>query len=181
MSLKVQMSKRNSFVANFAMIFGVIVFIEKPAFASKNMLSIEEAKEFCLSVWFPRLRIGHLAQKEEVSQYVNKLLELYTDDVEIVDPNAQDLVAADLIRGKVQVKQYYEAVLGNYPVWNIKILAIYPTAQGFILRYEGLNAGPVKRFEGVDILELTKIKGNWKIKRIMEYYDRVPFIETAKP
>ena len=174
------MSKRNSFFANLALVFCVLGYLEEPAFAVKNLLTVEEAKKFCLSVWFPRLRIGHFAQKDEVSQHVNKLLELYTDNIEIIDPNAQDLVAADSLKGKVQAKQYYEAILGNYPVWNIRILAIYPTTNGFILRYEGLDAGPVKRFEGIDILELKKIKGNWKIDRLIEYYDRVPFAEPKK-
>ena len=102
---------------------------------------------------------------------------MHTDDIEIIDPNSQDLVQSDALRGKQQVRTYYEAILKNYPKWNIQILDIYPTEKGFVLRYAGTDAGPVKRFEGVDILELKKTVDGWRIGKIMEYYDRLPFTE----
>lgn len=104
---------------------------------------------------------------------------LYTSDVEIVDPNSQDLVKSDSFRGRDQVADYYRIILKNYPVWTLEILDLYPTPKGFVLRYIGRNAGSVARFEGVDIVELKRVGGAWKISKIMEYYDRLPFTEKS--
>lgn len=151
-----------------------------PAF-SKPLLSKQEAEEFCLKTWFPRLRLGHTPATGEIPKLVDKLLELYAEDVELVDPNAPEMVQADSFAGKAQVRKYYEAVLAAYPVWNFTILEIFPTEKGFVLRYEGRDAGPVKRFEGVDILELKKQKQGWRIAKLMGYYDRAPFMTPATP
>lgn len=139
-------------------------------------ISADEAQKFCLETWFPLLRIGHSPTPEELSIFVSKLLELYTDDIEMVDPNNKDLFGTDVLRGKGQVRRYYEAVLRNYPMWLFSILGIYPTESGFILRYEGRNAPPVDRFEGVDIIELRRVDGTLKISKLFGYYDRKPFL-----
>ncbi|MCX6125149.1 MAG: hypothetical protein NTV34_10455 [Proteobacteria bacterium] len=149
------------------------------AVAEKNLLSVQEAKDFCVKVWFPRLRLGHPVSDSELKSFVQKLLNLYDENITMVDPNSQTMIAKDSFKGKAEVANFYETILKLYPVWKFNILEIYPNPKGFVLRYEGLDAGPVKRFEGVDILELKKSAAKWQITKLMAYYDRYPFL--SKP
>jgi len=145
------------------------------------LLSKEEALDFCLNEWFPKLRMGHEnPTPDQVRSKVSELLKVYTAGFEMIDPNNQDSFQTDIIKGE-QVRAYYQAVLKTYPVWTFKILDIFPTQKGFILRYEGRDAPPVAKFEGVDIIDLEKIDGKWKIAKLIGYYDRVPFQKKEKP
>ncbi|MGE0526334.1 MAG: nuclear transport factor 2 family protein [Bdellovibrionales bacterium] len=143
------------------------------------LINGDEARKFCLEVWFPRLRIGHTPTAAELKHFVSVLMELYTEDIELVDPNNKDIFGTEVIRGKEQVSRYYEAVLGHYPEWEFSILDLFPTPSGFVLRYEGRNAPPVARFEGIDVIELRKVGGAWKIAKLIGYYDRKPFTEAG--
>ena len=158
----------------FALVFSLVSGAAR-ASAQDHLISHEEAQKFCLEQWFPKLRIGHEPTREELRAFVTDLLTVYTDDIEIIDPNNRDLFGKEVLKGKAEARRYYEAVLGNYPVWVFNILSLYPTKEGFVFRYEGLNAGHVARFEGVDIIELRKEGGAWKISKLMGYYDRKPF------
>ena len=158
-----------------------VVFCRGVAFGAdipkqEVLLNVEEAQKFCLSTWFPRLRIGRVPTPDELTQFVDNLLKLYADDVELIDPNNKDIFGVEVLKGKDKVRQYYEAVLRNYPKWSFSILGIYPTEKGFILRYEGKDAPPVERFEGVDIIELRKEGASWVISKLFGYYDRKPFL-----
>jgi hypothetical protein len=148
--------------------------------AQDNLITKDEAQKFCLEQWFLKLRVGHPPTREELRAFVTDLLTVYTDDIEIIDPNNREFFGKDVLKGKQDARRYYEAVLGNYPEWMFEILALYPTPEGFVLRYEGKNAGPVARFEGVDIIELRKEGGAWKISKLMGYYDRKPFFPAAQ-
>lgn len=141
----------------------------------KTLLSVQEAKSFCLETWFPKLRFGQVLEGDELENRLDGLLALYTDDIQFVDPNNMEFFGKEILKGKPDVRNYYRAVLNQYPKWEFSIVEIFPTEKGFVLRYEGKNAPPVTKFEGVDILELRRTDSGWKISKLIGYYDRKPF------
>lgn len=146
-----------------------------------ELISKEDAEYFVKNTWLPRMGTGNpKATDEDIKRAANWLLELYTDDIEILDPNSQDMIGQDSFKGKNQVRLYYEAVLKAYPLWRLDVVDIFPTPKGFVLRYEGRDAWPVKKFVGVDIFELRKEGKDWKIAKLIEFYDRVPFPEPPE-
>ena len=144
-------------------------------------ISEREARDFCLKVWFPRLVLGKTMAAEGIQKHLDRLMEVYTPDAKLNDPNNPELYGKPVIQGHGELRKYYGTVLPLYPNWAFDILAIYPTPKGFVLHYRGKNAPPVKSFEGVDILEITgppkKIE-DWKITRLDGFYDRHPFFEV---
>ena len=131
-------------------------------------MSKSEATEFC-KVWFAALVRGDRPVESSVQAL---LAEFYSDDITLIDPNfPQPLL------GKSAVAGYYRIILNSYPNWKFEIRDIYPTERGFVLYYEGHVPGVVEKFLGSDILEFDE-KG--KITKLIEFYDRQPFIEAAK-
>ena len=145
-------------------------FVQRP-FKDKK-----EIERFCLETWFPKLRIGHKPDEAELQASLTGLLEMYTDDIEFVDPNNLDHFGMPVLKGKDLVGKYYRSILANYHSWEFKILELHPTDKGFVLRYEGRNAPPVDSFEGVDIIEVVKTPNGIKISKLIGYYDRKPFM-----
>lgn len=130
-------------------------------------MSVSQAREFCQR-WFAALTRG----EREVGESVESLLsEFYSEEIVLIDPNfPRPLV------GKTAVAGYYRLILGNYPNWSFQIRGIYPTEKGFVLYYEGHVPGVVESFLGSDILEFDE---RGKITKLIEFYDRQPFIEAS--
>lgn len=138
---------------------------------SAPAMELEEAKAFC-DRWFSALVLGD--DKDKLEEKVASLLEnFYDDDAVLIDPNFTEPQV-----GKAKIGNYYRTVMTNYPNWKFTIAKIYPVKEGFVLHYIGHVPGVVERFEGIDILE---INAEGKITKLVEGYDRAPFLPKPRP
>ena len=139
--------------------------------SSAHAVSEKVAREFCAD-WFPALVLG---EKEVVSTVGSLLNKFYTKEATLIDPNYK---LAQV--GHSALGAYYEIVLAKYPNWSFTIEEITPRDGGFILHYLGNAPGVVEEFRGVDIIDLVKVEGEYKISKLIGVYDRTPFIEASQ-
>jgi len=115
--------------------------------------------------------------KKELNLFVDKwlsawtgnkpqsLIAFYTDDVFYLDPSNQDG-----IKGKENLEAYFTKLLSRNANWKWRVVEIFPTEKGFVLKWEAIIPVLDKAFliYGVDIVEM---KGD-KISRDEIYFDR---------
>ncbi len=115
--------------------------------------------------------------KKELNKFVDKwlsswtgnkpqrLIEFYTDDVFYLDPSNQDG-----IKGKANLLAYFTKLLSKNANWKWRVVEIFPTPNGFTLKWEAIIPVETKTFLifGVDIVEM---RGD-KIARDEIYFDR---------
>jgi hypothetical protein len=94
-----------------------------------------------------------------------ELISFYTDDVFYLDPANQDG-----IKGKANLESYFTKLLSKNANWRWKVIEIFPTQNGFTLKWEAIIPVLDKAFliYGVDLVEM---KGD-KICRDEIYFDR---------
>jgi len=143
----------------------LLFFIMGLSFNSFSV-SVEVGHEFCRN-WFPALVLGDGNKDKKVDDL---LRDFYTDDATLIDPNFTVPQ-----KGQKKLTEYYKVVMSKYPNWSFSIEKIYSTDEGFILHYSGRVPGLVNHFRGVDIIELVKVDGRFKINKIIGVYDRTPF------
>lgn len=140
---------------------------------SNKVYAVSEsiAREFCRE-WFPALVLG----PRDVGNAVEDLLDgFYAENPTLIDPNFSKPQV-----GRFAVSQYYSSVMVNYPNWAFTIEEIIPREDGFVLHYIGNAPGVVDSFRGVDIIDLIKVDGKYKIKKLIGIFDRTPFIEAGE-
>jgi hypothetical protein len=99
------------------------------------------------------------------------LLQYYTDNAFYSDP-----ARPDGLRGHDQLRGYFSKLLAANPNWVWEPVEVFPTAQGFTLKWRAvIPAGKKKIVEfGMDIVELD----NGKICRNEVYFDRSRLLEV---
>lgn len=95
------------------------------------------------------------------------LIQYYSDDTYYQDPSKQEG-----IHGKEKLFNYFKKLLAKYPDCAWSAVEIFPTEQGFILKWQAKNVATV--FSGLDIVE---IKDN-KIIRNEVYFDPRQLIDS---
>lgn len=143
----------------------LLVLVLVSTVQAKAPSTLAECTEFTKR-WFQALSLG----TRDLDTAITDLLDTYYDDeATLIDPNFKTPQ-----KGRKAVEAYYRAVMAKYPNWAFKIAKIYPTAEGFVLHYEGSVPGVVDAFYGIDILEFNS---DGKITKLVEGYDRTPFLK----
>ncbi|TFG09967.1 nuclear transport factor 2 family protein [Candidatus Thorarchaeota archaeon] len=103
----------------------------------------------------------------------DKLLEYYTDDALYVDPAHRDG-----LKGKEQIREYFERLLDVYRDWVWKPIEVFPIKSGAIVKWEcTIPVGAETLHEvGLDIVELE----GRKISRNEVYFDRTRLVEAVR-
>lgn len=149
-------------------VFLVLSVLLDPAWAEEKV-SVEAVQKFC-QLWFPALVRG--VQDPDIA--ADKLVRyFYTENAELLDPNFSEAQV-----GQTRVKSYYRTLMSKYPNWTFEVQKIYPTETGFVLYYVGHVPPLVESFRGVDIIEIEGLDRpvtEWRISKLVGFYDRVPF------
>src|SRR5215831_2305464 len=96
---------------------------------------------------------------------VEKLLSHYARDVFYLDP-----ARPEGIKGRDELKRYFEKLLSNNPNWSWKADEIIPTEHGFVLKWAAIipNKDRTIIVKGLDIVEAKE----GLITRNQVYFDR---------
>ncbi len=102
-----------------------------------------------------------------------KLMDYYTEDALYVDPANRDG-----LRGKAEIREYFEKLLDVYRDWVWKPIEVFPIESGTIVKWEcTIPVGPETLYEvGLDIVELE----GKKISRNEVYFDRTRLVAAVK-
>lgn len=79
------------------------------------------------------------------------LIEFYAEDALYLDP-----ARPQGIRGRERLLEYFRKLLARNPAWEWRALEVFPTEQGFVLKWQAdipVPRGSV-RVQGLDIVEL---------------------------
>ncbi len=103
----------------------------------------------------------------------DKLLEYYTEDALYVDPANRDG-----LKGKDEIREYFERLLDVYRDWVWRPIEVFPIESGAIVKWEcTIPVGPETLHEvGLDIVELE----GKKISRNEVYFDRTRLVAAVK-
>ena len=107
-------------------------------------MKLEEAKEFC-NQWLP-------AFSGNRPEY---LITFYSDDAYY-----SDSFIPQGLKGKAQILAYFRKIAGLFPNWKYEYVEIFPTENGFTLKWKLSLPGNNETFvdHGLDIVEIFKEK-----------------------
>ena len=137
-----------------------LVSPESPAAEPKTIevkVTEAQARAF-VDRWFPAWVGG--------APSVERLLAFYAPDATYVDPNRPKGIT-----GHAALRAFFTEMLGNNPNWKFRVVAIYPTRNGFILNWSADIPLPHKTlvdFRGVDVIDLDD---RGLITRHEDYFD----------
>ena len=100
------------------------------------------------------------------------LLQYYAEDALYVDPQHRDG-----LRGKEEIRNYFEKLLDVYHDWEWRPIEVFPIESGAIVKWEAtIHVGEITLTEvGLDIVE---IQGK-RITRNEVYFDRTRLIDAV--
>jgi hypothetical protein len=122
----------------------------------------EEAREFCRK-WLPAW----------IGNQPDKLIDFYSENAFYLDPANKNG-----LKGRDQILPYFKKLLGANPKWIWEATEIFPTDQGFIVKWRAsIPVGSETIIEnGIDIVEIK----TGRIIRNEVYFDRSTLMDAIK-
>ncbi len=121
-------------------------------------------------------------ERSKLEQFCMKWLNAWTGDKpeELVNYYAKDAYYQDPatprgLKGQTEILSYFRKLLSKNPDWRWKLEELYPTQNGFILKWKAeIPVGDeIINAVGMDIVELSKDK----ITRNEVYFDRTLMLD----
>lgn len=105
---------------------------------------------------------------------LDRIVSHYGEDVEFRSPIAERLLGAGTIRGRQELRAYFEEGLARAPQLHFELLHVLPGVDSVTLCYRGVG--------GVLAAEVMELDGAGRVRRAMAHYTRAaraPTLEDA--
>lgn len=96
------------------------------------------------------------------SHDLDAILDLYTDDVELISPLAAKLTGSPRVAGKPALRAYFEAGLSKYPDLQFRLLENMVGAESITLMFYGAGERLVA--------EVMFLRDDRKIRKVLAHY-----------
>lgn len=90
------------------------------------------------------------------------ILDLYSDDAELVSPLAASLKDAPTIRGRAALRDYFARGLAKYPELRFEIIDVFRCQSSITIHYYGAGRNRVA--------EVMFLRADHKIERVFAHY-----------
>jgi len=91
------------------------------------------------------------------------ILALYTDDVELTSPLAERVIGTSTIRGRDEVRKYFEAALTRFPDLRFELVNAYGSVGSATL--------VMRTIEGRTVAEVLTLEPDLRISRVIAHYE----------
>jgi ketosteroid isomerase-like protein len=93
---------------------------------------------------------------------LEQILELYSEDAELVSPLAASLQGAPTVRGRAALREYFARGLAKYPDLRFEIIDVFRCQSSVTIHYYGAGRSRVA--------EVLFLRADLKIERVFAHY-----------